>query len=52
MSFHIIVQDINDEEYIFYNAPIRPCGAKNSKTCTELVIPSNMSSSLTGKLIT
>ena len=43
------MQDINDEECTYYNAPIRPCGAENCKTRTELITSNTFKSSLTEK---
>ena len=43
------MQDINDEECTYYSAPIRPYGAENCTTCTELITSNTFESSLTGE---
>ena len=47
--FHIIVQNINNDECTYYNAPIRPCGGETVKKPQkpELIISNSCKSSLT-----
>ena len=47
--FHIIAQDINNEECTYYSVQIRPLGAENCNTCTELITTVSFKNSLTGK---
>ena len=44
--FHIIVQDINDEECTYYKAPVE---LRTVQTYTELITSNTFKSSLTGK---